>query len=178
MSYSVYGKFGLGKVRPTSITQQLADKTISKPRDKVGDVLIKAKNLIFLADFIVLDIPKDRDIPIILGLPFLATGRTLIDMEKCELIFDVEDKQEIFNNYTQYEQPSTSKVVIRNITSRNTQTNMDMERMRQISSLARNGLCFGWYCGGCVATVDFLLLALVVVEVVTVVVLIDDARGG
>ncbi|XP_022897561.1 uncharacterized protein LOC111411243 [Olea europaea var. sylvestris] len=48
---------------------------------------------------------EDRDIPIILGRPFLATGRTLIDMEKGELILRVEDKQEIFNIYIQYEKP-------------------------------------------------------------------------
>ncbi|XP_022870313.1 uncharacterized protein LOC111389619 [Olea europaea var. sylvestris] len=48
---------------------------------------------------------ENRDIPIIFGRPFLATGRTLIDMEKGELILRVEDKQEIFNIYIKYEKP-------------------------------------------------------------------------
>ncbi|XP_022866107.1 uncharacterized protein LOC111385919 [Olea europaea var. sylvestris] len=92
MSYSVYRKLGLGQVKPTSITLQLVDRTISRPCGKVEDVLIKAGNLIFLADFIVLDISEDRDIPVILGWPFLAMGRTLIDMKNGELILRVEDK--------------------------------------------------------------------------------------
>ncbi|MCI53483.1 hypothetical protein A2U01_0074730, partial [Trifolium medium] len=33
-------------------------------------------------DFIVMDFPADDDTPILLGRPFLATGRTLIDVEK------------------------------------------------------------------------------------------------
>ncbi|XP_022888203.1 uncharacterized protein LOC111403812 [Olea europaea var. sylvestris] len=49
---------------------------------------------------------EDRDIPIILGRPFLAMGRTLIDMKKGELILRVEDKQKIFNIYIQHEKPS------------------------------------------------------------------------
>ncbi|XP_022883842.1 uncharacterized protein LOC111400681 [Olea europaea var. sylvestris] len=105
MSYSAYRKLGLGKVNSTSITLQLADRTIARPRGKVKDVLVKVENLILPVDFIVLDIPEDRDIPIILGRPFLAMGRTLIDM---------------------------------NMISRNTQTNMDMEKMGQISSLEEN----------------------------------------
>jgi hypothetical protein len=110
MSYSVYRKLGLGEVKPTSIKLQLADTTISKPLGKVEDVLIKAGNLIFPVDFIVLDTPENRDIPIILGRPFLATGRTLIDMEKGELILRVEDKQEIFNIYTPLETPSKNNL--------------------------------------------------------------------
>lgn len=105
MSYSAYRKLGLGEVNSTSIMLQLADRTITRPRGKVEDVLVKVENLIFPVDFIVLDIPEDRDIPIILGRPFLEMGRTLIDMENGELILRVEDKQKIFNIYIQYQKP-------------------------------------------------------------------------
>ncbi|XP_022852768.1 uncharacterized protein LOC111374346 [Olea europaea var. sylvestris] len=74
MLYSTYRKLGLGEVNSTSITLQLADRTITKPQDNVEDVLVKIGNLIFSVDFIVLDIPEDRDIPIILGRPFFVTG--------------------------------------------------------------------------------------------------------
>lgn len=46
------------------------------------DALIKVEKFIFPIDFIVLDMDEDREIPIILGKPFLATGRTLIDVFK------------------------------------------------------------------------------------------------
>ncbi|XP_022867773.1 uncharacterized protein LOC111387448 [Olea europaea var. sylvestris] len=101
ISYSVYRKLGLGKVNSASITLQLADKTIVWPHGKVEDVLVKVGNFIIFVDFIVLDILGDRDIPVILGRPFLATGRTFFDMEKRELILRMENKQEIFNICTQ-----------------------------------------------------------------------------
>ena len=40
---------------------------------------------IFLEDFIVLDMEKDKEIPIILSKPFLVTGGALIDVHKGEL---------------------------------------------------------------------------------------------
>ncbi|XP_022866159.1 uncharacterized protein LOC111385966 [Olea europaea var. sylvestris] len=82
MSYSNYRELGLCKVNSASITLQLDDRTIARPCDKVEDVLVKVGNFIFPMDFIILDIPEDLDIPVIFGRPFLATGQTLIDMEK------------------------------------------------------------------------------------------------
>ena len=40
---------------------------------------------IFLADFIVLDMEEDKEIHIILCRPFLATGSSMIDVQKGEL---------------------------------------------------------------------------------------------
>ena len=53
--------------------------------------------LLFPADFIILDFEEDKKIPIILGRPFLATGRTLIDVQKGELTMRVQDQDVIFN---------------------------------------------------------------------------------
>ena len=46
----------------------------------------------FLVDFIVLDFEADKEMPIILGGPFLATGKTLIDVQKKELTIHVNDQ--------------------------------------------------------------------------------------
>ena len=43
-------------------------------------MLIKVDNFIFPIDFIVLDMKEDKKIPIILGRPFLAIGRAMIDV--------------------------------------------------------------------------------------------------
>ena len=40
---------------------------------------------IFSIDFIILDMEEDKEIPIILGRPFLATGGALIDVHNGEL---------------------------------------------------------------------------------------------
>ena len=51
----------------------------------IEDVLVKVDKFMFLADFIVLDMEEDKQIHIILGRPFLATGRAMIDVQKGEL---------------------------------------------------------------------------------------------
>ena len=45
----------------------------------------------------MLDYEADKEVPIILGRPFLATGRTLIDVQKGELTMRVHDEQVTFN---------------------------------------------------------------------------------
>ena len=48
-------------------------------------MLVKVDKFIILGDFIVLDMEKDKKIPIILGRLFLATGKAMIDVQKGEL---------------------------------------------------------------------------------------------
>ncbi|XP_073014534.1 uncharacterized protein [Primulina eburnea] len=52
------------------------------PRRVIEDVLVKADKFIFPVDFVVLDMEEDREIPLILGSPFLATRKALIDVQK------------------------------------------------------------------------------------------------
>ena len=46
----------------------------------IEDILVKVEKFIFSADFIILDMEEDKEIRIILGRPFLATGGALIDV--------------------------------------------------------------------------------------------------
>ena len=55
LPYSVYEQLGLGELKPTSITLQLADRSVKIPRGVVEDVLIKVDKFYFPVDFIVLD---------------------------------------------------------------------------------------------------------------------------
>jgi len=81
MPLSIFRKLGMQEPKPTTISLQLVDRSITYPRGIVEDVLVKVGKFIFPADFIVLDMEEDEDMPIILGQPFLATGRALIDVE-------------------------------------------------------------------------------------------------
>jgi hypothetical protein len=60
-------------------------------------VLVKVNDLFFPADFVILDMNEDSEIPLLLGRPFLATGRALIDVELGELMLRFQDEQVIFN---------------------------------------------------------------------------------
>ena len=55
ISFSVYQKLGLGELKPTSVSLQLADCSVRKSRGMVEDVLIKIEHFYYLVDFIVLD---------------------------------------------------------------------------------------------------------------------------
>ena len=60
---------------------------------------------VFPIDFIILDFEADREVPIILGRPFLATGRTLIDVQKGELTIRVKDQEVTFNVFNALKYP-------------------------------------------------------------------------
>ena len=92
MPYKMFKQLGLGKPKQTRMSIQLADKTIRFPRGIIEDVLVKIDKFIFPVDFVVLDIEEDSNVPLILGRPFLATARTIIDVGTGELTLHVEDE--------------------------------------------------------------------------------------
>ena len=81
--YSVYEELGLGELKRTHVTLQLADASIRYPKGVVEDVLIKVGDFVFPVDFVVLDTKHtsgvEPKIPVILGRPFLATSNALIN---------------------------------------------------------------------------------------------------
>ncbi|XP_073036980.1 uncharacterized protein [Primulina eburnea] len=99
MPLSIYRDLELGEVKPTTITLQLADRSLTYPRGIVEDVLVKVDKFIFHADFVILDMEEDQDSPLIFGRPFLATGKALIDVHKGELTLGVGGEAVIFNIY-------------------------------------------------------------------------------
>ncbi|KAK5825534.1 hypothetical protein PVK06_020378 [Gossypium arboreum] len=92
MPYKMFKQLGLGKPKQTRISIQLADKTIRFPRGIIENVLVKIEKFIFPVDFIILDIEEDSNVPLILGRPFLATARTIIDVGTGELTLRVGDE--------------------------------------------------------------------------------------
>ena len=97
MPLSIFKRLGLGEARPTTVTLQLADRSLKHPRGIIEDVLVKVDKFIFPVDFIVLDMEEDKEIQIILGRPFLATGRAMIDVQKGELKLRVQEDEVKFN---------------------------------------------------------------------------------
>ncbi|XP_058744345.1 uncharacterized protein LOC131616930 [Vicia villosa] len=75
MPLSIYKRLGIGKVQDTRMTLQFADHSVKRPYGIVEDVLVKIDKFVFPVDFVILEMPEDEEIPIILGKPFLETGR-------------------------------------------------------------------------------------------------------
>ncbi|KAK5811750.1 hypothetical protein PVK06_027117 [Gossypium arboreum] len=90
--YKMFKQLGLEKPKQTRMSIQLADKTIRFPRGIIENVLVKIDKFIFPVDFIVLDIEEDSNTPLILGRPFLATAKMIIDVGTGELTLRVGDK--------------------------------------------------------------------------------------
>ena len=74
------------------------------------DVLVKVDKFIFLTDFIMLDMEEDKEIPIILGRPFLATSMAMIDVQKGELKLIVQDDEVRFSVFNTVRHPAESDV--------------------------------------------------------------------
>ena len=97
MPLSIYKKLGLGDPKPTPMRLLMADRTVKRPIGILHDVLVKVESFIFLEDFVILDCEVDFEVPIILGRPFLATGRALVDMEKVQMKFRLNNEDSTFN---------------------------------------------------------------------------------
>nr|XP_016463858.1 PREDICTED: uncharacterized protein LOC107786870 [Nicotiana tabacum] len=106
MPLAIYTKLGIGRAIPTSMLLQLDDRTIKRPMGILDDVLVQVGKFVFPADFVILDCQVDEEIPIILGRPFLAIGRVLIDCETGELKMSLNDEEVIFNVQQSMRRPS------------------------------------------------------------------------
>ncbi|XP_038904282.1 uncharacterized protein LOC120090635 [Benincasa hispida] len=105
MPSSIFKKLNIDKARPTTVTLQLANRSITHLERKIEDVLVQVDKFIFPADFILLDYEAEI-LPIILGRPFLAIGRALIDVQRKELTIRVNDQQVKFNVLNALKYPS------------------------------------------------------------------------
>ena len=99
MSLSVVKRLNLGEPTHIALSFQMVDCSLIYPQGIIEDMLVKVEKLIFLVDFVVLDMEEDKEAPLILGRPFLATRQALIDVKNGELTLRMGDDQVKFNLY-------------------------------------------------------------------------------
>ncbi|RDY13840.1 hypothetical protein CR513_01191, partial [Mucuna pruriens] len=95
MPASTYRSLNLGDLEPTGMTIQLANRSIVQPLGVLEDVLVQVNELIFPADFYVLDMEDEasgKGSTLILGRPFLMTARTKIDVHAGTLSMEFGDR--------------------------------------------------------------------------------------
>ncbi|KAK0575254.1 hypothetical protein LWI29_036038 [Acer saccharum] len=97
MSYSVFKKLGMGEVKPTRVTLQLADRSIKHPYGVLEDVLMKVGKFYFPVDFVILYMEEDFEVPLILGRPFLKTSGALVDHKEDKLTLRVGEEHLVFD---------------------------------------------------------------------------------
>ena len=86
MPLSMCRRLGELEIMPTRMTLQLADRSITRPYGVIEDVLIRVKQMVFPADFVVTDVDEDHEVPIILGRPFMLTTSYVVDMGRKKLM--------------------------------------------------------------------------------------------
>ncbi|XP_038874946.1 uncharacterized protein LOC120067458 [Benincasa hispida] len=59
MPLLIFKKLNFGNARPTTVTLQLADRSLMHPEGKIEDVLVQVDKFIFPTDFIILDYEVD-----------------------------------------------------------------------------------------------------------------------
>ena len=82
LSLSIYKKLGLGNPKPTMMKFLMDDRTIRRTIGRLYNVQVKVEAFIFLAGIVILYCEVDFQGPIIIGIPFLNTGRALVYVEK------------------------------------------------------------------------------------------------
>ncbi|GJZ76377.1 reverse transcriptase domain-containing protein [Tanacetum coccineum] len=78
--HSIYKQLGLGALKPTRMTLELANRSVTHPMGIAEDVVVRVDGFTFLVDFVVVNFEPDPRVPIILGRPFLCTAKALIDL--------------------------------------------------------------------------------------------------
>ncbi|XP_016172969.1 uncharacterized protein LOC107615419 [Arachis ipaensis] len=106
MPLSLMRKLQIEEVKPTKTSLQLVDRSLKFPLGVVENLLVKVGAFIFSADFVILDMEEDVNASIILGRPFLATGKALIDIQKGELTLRVNDEQIVLNVFQALQHPN------------------------------------------------------------------------
>ncbi|XP_061374000.1 uncharacterized protein LOC133316281 [Gastrolobium bilobum] len=106
MPLSMCRALGIKELKLTTVSLQLADRTIRRPDGVIKDVLVKIDKFIFPADFVVLNMAKDTEIPILLGRPFLTTARALVDVEQGKIILRVDEETVTINIFESMKHPT------------------------------------------------------------------------
>jgi len=101
MPLSMCRRLGELEIMPIKMTLQLADRSITRPYRVIEDVLVRVKHFIFSADFMVMDICEDTDIPVILGRPFMLTTSCIVDMGRKKLEMGFEDQKIDFDLFVE-----------------------------------------------------------------------------
>ncbi|GMI80970.1 hypothetical protein HRI_001766300 [Hibiscus trionum] len=110
MPLSVYRKISMDPLKETKVTIQLADRSIIYPEGVLENILVKVNNLIFPADFYIIDMENDHSnngSEIFLGRPFLSTAHTKIDVRNGILTMEFDGEVVKFDVYKAMKYPES-----------------------------------------------------------------------
>nr|GEV17702.1 reverse transcriptase domain-containing protein [Tanacetum cinerariifolium]GEV18161.1 reverse transcriptase domain-containing protein [Tanacetum cinerariifolium] len=92
MPLSIWKKLSLPELTSTQMILELANRSTTRPAGIAEVIFVKVGKFHFSTDFVVVDYVVDPRVPLILGRPFLRTGRALIDVYGEALTLRVDDE--------------------------------------------------------------------------------------
>ncbi|KAK4400859.1 hypothetical protein Sango_1192000 [Sesamum angolense] len=109
MPLSIFESLHIGHLKEMGVVIQLANRSVVYPEGVLEDVLVQVNELVFPADFYVLDMREDNSpssTSILLGRLFLKMARTKIDVHSDTLSMEFDGKITKFNIYDSMRYPS------------------------------------------------------------------------
>jgi hypothetical protein len=92
----IYDQLNHDSLVPTSLHLQLADQSTRRLVGIAKDILVRIRNSIMPMDFMVLKMDVCRQIPLILGRPFLCTTEATIVVAARIIKLNISRKEETF----------------------------------------------------------------------------------
>ncbi|XP_012699078.1 uncharacterized protein LOC101770237 [Setaria italica] len=93
----IFDQLNVMHLSPTLMHLQLADSSVRYLAGIAKDIAVKTRDYFIHVDFVVLDMEKTKEKPLILWQPFLSTAKAHIDVEAGEIRFNINGKEEKFN---------------------------------------------------------------------------------
>ena len=141
MPLSVVQRLSLGELSPTTITLQMADRSMAQPEGVLEDVLVKVGKFIFPVDFVVMKMEEETHVPLLLGRPFLENGVALIDVKEGELTVRVGNEAVHFNlnkSLTQFDADEENCMAVENFSLVSLKLNSDCNIQHSINENEMN----------------------------------------
>ncbi|XP_070044575.1 uncharacterized protein [Nicotiana tomentosiformis] len=82
----------IGEIRSKPISLQLADQLTLIPKGIDEDVFVRVDKFVFHVDFMVVNVEENKKASLILGRPFLATGRAILDIHERKIMLKVGEE--------------------------------------------------------------------------------------
>jgi hypothetical protein len=113
MPRTIFDRMEVGELKPTRMTLHLADSSVRLPLGIVEDVPVLVGKFYVPANFIVMEIKEDKEVPIILGRPFLRTAGAMIDVKNDTLTLNIGDNKVRFQIDRAMKYPSSAESYFR-----------------------------------------------------------------
>ncbi|XP_074266881.1 uncharacterized protein LOC141590173 [Silene latifolia] len=138
----LYESLKLGPLKPTRTVISLADRSNIYPKVIVEDVLVKVGDMLFPADFYVIEMePEKGSAPILLGRPFMRTSNTKIDVSRGRLTMEFEGEKIEYNIHEAMKYPTeTSSLCFLKIFEPIVQTVYELCKIDTLDVALTNGL--------------------------------------